>query len=459
MCAAAILLGCGCRERAPEPAPAAEPAPAPTNRVDIPAPVRQNLGITFARAEVRAVTRTVRVPGRFELLPNARRDYHAPLAGRVELLVEPYQRVEQGAALFRLDSPGWRQLQQQIAEAQGEARRAQGASATIGPLMEAHHRHHEELGVLIRVWTDRVARLGELAAAGGGQGAERAEAEAKLAVARADLAEVLEKEAELQSKRAEIDADLETARVRLELLLASAGTLTGIPAAELAAVSGSAPPLWRALVALEVRAAAPGVVGELPVSTGAWVEENTRVLSVVRPMLVRFHAKGLQSDLLRLRDGLAARVVPPAGGSLGPGEVMQGELVVGIGADPDGRTVDLLMTPSRAAAGARAGVWGFLEVVAEGSGGGELAVPLAAVIRDGVTPVIFRRDPRNPDLAIRLAADLGMDDGRWVVVRSGLREGDEVVLDGVYQLMLATSGSAPKGGHFHSDGTFHEGDK
>ncbi|MEY2712060.1 MAG: hypothetical protein RL005_282, partial [Planctomycetota bacterium] len=44
------------------------------------------------------------------------------------------------------------------------------------------------------------------------------------------------------------------------------------------------------------------------------------------------------------------------------------------------------------------------------------------------------------------------------VVRSGVREGDEVVLEGAYQLMLATSGSAPRGGHFHADGTFHEGE-
>jgi hypothetical protein len=44
-------------------------------------------------------------------------------------------------------------------------------------------------------------------------------------------------------------------------------------------------------------------------------------------------------------------------------------------------------------------------------------------------------------------------------VQSGLREGDEVVLDGVYQLMIATSGTVEKGGHFHPDGTFHVGEE
>jgi hypothetical protein len=51
-----------------------------------------------------------------------------------------------------------------------------------------------------------------------------------------------------------------------------------------------------------------------------------------------------------------------------------------------------------------------------------------------------------------------MNDGRWVAVLSGLRNDDEVVLDGAFQLMLATSGTIQKGGHFHSDGTFHEGE-
>ena len=81
------------------------------------------------------------------------------------------------------------------------------------------------------------------------------------------------------------------------------------------------------------------------------------------------------------------------------------------------------------------------------------------MVRDGATPIIFRRDPKNPDKVIRLEADLGTDDGRWIVVKSGVKEGDEIVVAGNFQLLLATSGSAAKGGHFHSDGTFHaEGD-
>lgn len=73
----AIILGggAGCRRDQPPGrgtrAHAAEAAP--SNRVDIPESVRRNLGITFAQVESRPVAQTIRVPGQFELLPEARR--------------------------------------------------------------------------------------------------------------------------------------------------------------------------------------------------------------------------------------------------------------------------------------------------------------------------------------------------------------------------------------------------
>ena len=130
---------------------------------------------------------------------------------------------------------------------------------------------------------------------------------------------------------------------------------------------------------------------------------------------------------------------------------------LGIGADADERTVEILMTPADPPAWARPGVSAQLEIVSDG-GAIELAIPLSATIRDGLRTLFFRRDPGNPNQVIRVEADLGANDGAWVVVESGVKEGDEVVLDGVYQLMLASSGASPKGGHFHADGTFHEGE-
>ncbi len=136
---------------------------------------------------------------------------------------------------------------------------------------------------------------------------------------------------------------------------------------------------------------------------------------------------------------------------------MSGVLQIGLAADADERTVDLVVVPEALKPWARAGVSAHLEITLAG-GTEELAIPQSAVVRDGVHGIIFRRDPADPDKVIRMEADLGLSDGRWVVINSGVREGDEIVVGGNYQLMLATSGSAAKGGHFHPDGTYHEGE-
>lgn len=431
--------------------------PAGTGRLSVSAAVRQNLGITFARVERRAVSRTIRVPGRFELAPGGRREYHAPLGGRVELLVEQFQRVERGEPLMRLDSPAWRELQRAIAETEGQVRRAEAEHAGTAPLLAAHAEHRRSLEATVSLWSQRVAQLEEIREAGGGRASDWAQAQAAMTEASADLADVAEQTAELEARRAQIAADLESSRRRLLLLLETAATVLDVPREALEEERNGAP-LWQTTGMVEVKAVAPGVVEALSVASGAWVEETTSVLSTVQPGMVRFRARGLQSDLLRLRDGLPARIVPPQGGSLSPAETMEASLLIDLVADPEERTVDLLATPESAAAWARAGVSGFLEVETEGSGAEELAIPLAAVVRDGLTSVIFRRDPKDRDAVIRIEADLGIDDGRWVVVKSGLREGDEVVLDGVYQLMLASSSAAQRGGHFHADGTFHAGE-
>ena len=55
---------------------------------------------------------------------------------------------------------------------------------------------------------------------------------------------------------------------------------------------------------------------------------------------------------------------------------------------------------------------------------------------------------------------MGVGDGRWVEINSGISLSDQIVLDGAYELKLASqqSGTSQKGGHFHADGTFHGDD-
>lgn len=438
--AGALVLG-GCREKenhgAADKGHEGEKSAAPTNRVDIPSAVRQNLGITFAKVESRSVERTIRVPGQFELLPTARREYRTPLSGRVELLVSQFQKVEAGAVLYRVDSAAWRDLHEQIAAMQAKV-------DSMGPIREAHRVHELSLSEKVKLWEGRLKQLAELQSAGGGSAALFTEARATLNATQADLADVMEKEAELQADQQQVEAELRSLKSRHEILVRSArcgDSHTGTDAG-----SGYA-----------VCAVAPGVVESVGVTQGGLAEENGHILTVVQPDQIRFRARGLQSDLGRLRDDLPARIAPPQGGSIALQDAMTGSLQLGLTADADERTVDLIVQPNQLASWARAGVSAYLEVSLEG-GAEELAIPLSAVVRDGATPIIFRRDPKDPEKVIRMEADLGLSDGRWVVIASGVKEGDEIVVGGNYQLMLATSGNAAKGGHFHPDGTFHEGE-
>lgn len=459
----ACLLLSACSRSAPETEAGPrqhEEAAISTNRVDVSPTVRQNLGISFAKVEMRAVVNSIRVPGQFELMPDARREYHSMLDGRVDLLVSQYQTVEKGTPLYRLHSPKWRQLQQDLSEAEGAMRLAHAGVSTIGPLKEAHAQHEVSLRETVDLWTQRVEQLKGVRDAGGGRAEEFAQANAALIAARGELAEVLETDAELDAREAQVHAELEAAKAKFDLLLDTAATLLGFDKQQLAAPSPAASdgmPVWRSLDVVEVAALTAGVVEQVTVSNGSWVDQSTPILTTIEPARVRFRARGLQSDLSRLHDGLPAEIVAAHSSGGDQASRLSGSIVVSPTADAAQRTVELIATPTQEAAWARSGVAAYLEVALKG-GIEELAIPLACVTRDGLASVIFRRDPRDPDKVIRIEADLGLDDGRWVVIRSGVKEGDEIVLDGVYQLMVATSGSVAKGGHFHADGTFHEGD-
>jgi hypothetical protein len=471
-----MLLVPGCERKGKEEVAKAEAQGAPiTNRVDVSPSVRQNLGITFAKVESRKVAQTLRVPGRFELLPTARRQYRAPVAGRVEVLVRQYQMIEAGTPLYRLDSPRWREMQKELADAEASVTLARAGVESIAPLLAAHENHHLEIQKAVDLWTARATMLEKLQAAGGARGEEVAQAKASMAASRSELAEMLEKEAELIARKTETAAQLEAATSRLAFLFQSAASLTGLSPSALQDTAptdsdknvGNDPvvrpvmkPVWRTLDAIEVRALASGVVDAVDVTSGGVIDQHAQILSTVQPDQVRFRGVGLQSDLPRLQDGQEARVVPAQGG----GSVLQGTLTLAPTADAERRTVDLVVLPKlQEGKGmqplwAKAGVSAFLEIVTSGEGSEELAIPLRCVARDGTSAIIFRRDPADANKVIRMEADLGLDDGRWVVIKSGVAEGNEIVLDGVYQLMVATSGSITKGGHFHPDGTFHEGE-
>jgi hypothetical protein len=446
LCAAWLLLGAGCSKKPDEASPtkkAAEPAPT-GNVVAIPDSVRTNLGITFAKVTRRVVAGTVRYPGRFEAPPEAVRKHHAPVAGRVTLLVKQFDRVAKGAELFRLEAPRLRELRREIAAAEAEDRVADAELQSLPAYRAAHRAHEEALKGSVELWTKRVADLEALQAGGGVRNDELSAARAELAKANADFAETQEKDADLEARARRVAAVQAGAAARAALLRDELASLLGTPGGNGASAE------------ITGRAANDGVVSKIEVSEGAWADVGAALLEIVDPTRVRFRAAAPQVDLSRLKDGAAVRIVPSVGGgdALRARNGIPAVLRVGIAGDAEERTFDVFAVPTAADPAARPGVVGALEIVPDGATE-DLSVERAAVLRDGLVSVFFRRDPKKLDQVLRVEADLGVTDGRYVVIKSGVKEGDEIVLGGAYQLVLATSGTAQKGGHFHADGTFH----
>jgi multidrug resistance efflux pump len=493
---ALLLAGCTGGEPAkPEAGGGGDAAPAPvTNRIDIPPTVVQNLGITFAKVERRHIEQTLRVPGRFESPPEAHTNYHTMFPGRVTMLVKQYQQIESGTPLFTLEAPLWLEIRDRLASSDGElaALRAErevivaeraAAESALALFPERITAHEDQVAAgrshLARLsesrdnWQARVTELEELQAKGAGRASELADARGALKDAQAGVAEEEEKLAELRGQRVALtgekqvqeqavivfDRQLDATDTRIanagdafERALRTAAGALGVAVNQLS--EGGA---WRTLEQITVNATAAGVINRMHATTGSWVEANMEVMSSLDLSILRFRARGLQADLGKLKDGLLARVVAPLGGSLTDAAPAEGTLQLPAEADPGERVLDLLVWIENPPAWARPGVVAEAEIVWDKTAEPQLALPNRAIVRDGLDRIFFVRDFRDPNKVIRTVSALGKTDGRWTVVETGVMEGSEVVIEGVYELKLTGAGKTEVEGHFHADGTFHAG--
>lgn len=456
-----LLLVVGCRENDEHadhsPSTAGAHSPTSPNRIDIPETVRRNLGVTFATVELRRVGQTVRLPGRFELLPSARREYRTILPARVNLLVHQYDKVTAGQVLATLDSPEWRKLQHEAVEAEGEIKVAE-AGIDVADAAVAENQ------TMIGLLQSRAAALAEA-------NATRAELTTELALARAKSARLA---AEARAARVKLDEANEHYTSKLRTLAAVLGvspsrltqpaTMPATAPTTAEAVVAEAAPYWRTVETIEIRASRDGIVESVAVTSGTWADATSHLLTTVDPGMVRFRATGLQADMGLIRDQQKASMLPPSRVNNGTTSTeestfkpLPGVVSLGLEANADLRTLDIVVTPTGTAPWVRAGVSTVAEIVVDETREPVPAIPVAALIQDQTKRVFFRRDPNDPDRAVRIEADLGRSDGHWIAVESGVKPGDQVVLDGVYELKLASSVTATgKGkGHFHADGSWH----
>ncbi|MHC4839663.1 MAG: efflux RND transporter periplasmic adaptor subunit [Planctomycetota bacterium] len=466
-----------------------------TNRIDVPASVRKNLGIRFAKVEKRIVSKTIRLPGTFELPPESTRVYTTRLAGQVELLVKQYQRVKVGDPLYRLALRDWPDAREelhvlQLEITQAELKQAQAAGRATAFADPAISRVHEELQEGFKsqidsvrshlknleaeksVAKDRVSQLDKLAGKGAGNAAQLAEAKADLAAATSAISkERTEIESVLQSTRkfeAEVLgwqqnlADLErkakaaennTAALRDSLVerLRIAETRYGLKSETLTVDN------WQTIEIGVVVSKSDGTVTDIDATSGQWLDAHETILTVKRLSQLRFRAHALQGDMGLIKDGQQASIVPPIGSSLEEATPVGGKTTIAPESDPKGRISEVLIELDGSASWARNGIRAEVEIIYDQTSKPQFAIPVRALVRDGLELVYFKRAPEDKDKVVReVASTPGPSDGVWMVLYGGLGPDTEVVIEGAYELML--SNDIPKGGHFHADGTWHAGD-
>ena len=337
-----LLVGCGSDPVHPTTTPGPTTAPANhdhghdhSTAIPVPDLVQKNLGITWATAEYRVVQGVIRIPGRFVSDPAARRPYQAPFAGRVEVLVTPYQTVTVSTPLYRLHAPEWQRLQQDLATALGTAQVAEER-------FQAAQDQHTAATAALALAQERLTRLERLDQDLGGQGAERAEAANRVADLRLAVAEALGHLAEARRLARGIDGGPGQAHRQVDLLLAQASHLTGLSPEALTTVSDGKP-RWATLATLDILATAGGVVEGTVVPSGTWISDRTTVMTVTDPAGVHLLASGLQADLPRLTAARSARIVAadPAVAARIPATLLLGPV-----ADARDRSVEVIAHPT-----------------------------------------------------------------------------------------------------------------
>lgn len=177
-----------------------------------------------------------------------------------------------------------------------------------------------------------------------------------------------------------------------------------------------------------------GLVSELKATTGQQVEAGADLLHIVNLTTVFLEAKVFEKDLSTVRD--SRRAAYTATGI--PGEVYHigeggdGKLVtIGQTVDPETRTVSVIYEVPNPLNRLRDGM--FVEITVDTTGGESvLSVPKMAVVTEqGKTFVYVFKGGEQFEKRIVVLGSEGQD---FYEIKQGLKEGERVVVEGIYQL-------------------------
>ena len=451
---ALLPLASSCSPEATETGGSPPSEETPTNRISIPPEVVANLGITFAKAARGRLDSWLEVPGELYVPGTHRWNLRAPAHGVVEQVAPRWKLVEAGELVAELVSDELGEAQLHLLEAFSQSFRAkEEADAARSRFAESEAQLEKTLkyAKASRERFDQVQRLTQDAATVGSR--ELVEAQRLgLEATQAALEAAVQRDS-LRAASRDKDLRLTQTQVRLEQRLSAFSVLTGHSVEELTKDMGGTP-LWKTFTSLEVRAPARGTVVEVPVSRGEDVADGGPLLVLLDSTQLRFRGWVPEGDLLSLRTG--ALVYVELSGEI---ERVTTELLRPLPlADAETRRVRVEAVVPNPDGTLLAGLSATAQVRVARSLHEEVLVAEDCVVRDGLELMVFRRDPNDARSVVRTPVELGMRAAGKVEVLAGLLDGDSVVQKGIYQLKQTGLGRTQQAGHFHADGSFHDGE-
>jgi membrane fusion protein, heavy metal efflux system len=205
-------------------------------------------------------------------------------------------------------------------------------------------------------------------------------------------------------------------------------------------------PSGRGEGSVQLRAPLSGVVTEVLVAPGSFVEAGAPLLRVTDLTQLWLEARVPEADASRLAITLGASFVIE-GRDVAIDLPPESLIASGSRIDPRTRTLSVLFALDNASARLPVGASARVQIV-NGEARHALAIPESALVDDGGFSVVFVQV--EGESFERRAVRLGIRDRGFVEVLSGVNAGEHVVTLGAWSVKLAaSSGSVPNHGHSH----------
>ncbi len=349
------------------------------------------------------------VPVQGTLVPERVQWLSAAQAAHVaEILLRPGAQVEPDSVVVVLEN-----VELELAALEAERQAASAASALIQLDVRTEAEEKAELALL------------------GGLRAELESAERHAASAEQLARQALISDAEHKdslSTKAGLAARVGAAEQRHHVLLSGRHRQLEAQRAELLHLREIANFRRRQLAGLEVRAGIRGVVQEVPLERGQWVAIGALLAKIAEPGHLKADVKVAEANARDVYRGMPVRFDSPAGNFRGHVERVDPAVVAG-----SVRLEVLLDEALPSGARTDQAVFGYVELEQLKD---VLYVARPAGVQEGAPAGLYRLDPDHTH-ATRITAQLGRGSAKEVEIKTGLSEGEEIVVSDVSSFEMA----------------------